>query len=214
MSFRVSAGMGTGTPGTFTPLCELTVPPTTTAQRARPAWTASTRSRTSPSSIRTSWPGWSTWPITAGRTGSSPSTLPSSPPVTTTSSPSASSIGASSSPMRSFGPWRSAISATGRPTSSCAFRTMRAYSACCSCVPCEKLRRAPSIPACASAITRSSVAHDGPSVTTIFVRRGTAVAICVSVARAGSTVRSSSSRPRPKSRTRRGDPGLTPRREQ
>ena len=95
------------------------------------------------------------------------------------------------------------------PTSSCAFRTMRAYSACCSCVPCEKLRRAPSIPACASAITRSSVAHDGPSVTTIFVRRGTAVAICVSVARAGSTVRSSSSRPRPRSRTRRGDPGLT-----
>ena len=94
------------------------MPPTTTAQRARPAWTASTRSRTSPSSIRTSWPGWSTWPITAGRTGSSPSTLPSSPPVTTTSSPSASSIGASSSPMRSFGPWRSAISAIGRPTSS------------------------------------------------------------------------------------------------
>ena len=54
---RVSDGIGSGTPGRFTPLCELTVPPTTTAQRARPRSTRSTRSRTRPSSISTSLPG-------------------------------------------------------------------------------------------------------------------------------------------------------------
>ena len=57
MSLRVSEGIGIGTPGRLTPLCELTTPPTTTAQRARPDSTLSTRRRTSPSSISTSWPG-------------------------------------------------------------------------------------------------------------------------------------------------------------
>ena len=66
MSLRVSDGIGTGTPGRFTPLWELTTPPMTTAQRARPRSTVSTRSRTSPSSISTSWPGCSTSPITVG----------------------------------------------------------------------------------------------------------------------------------------------------
>ena len=66
-------GIGIGTPGRLTPLWERDWPPTTTAQRARPASTASTRRRTSPSSISTSWPGSSTSPITAGAMGSSPS---------------------------------------------------------------------------------------------------------------------------------------------
>ena len=57
MSFRVSDGIGSGTPGRLTPLCEMTVPPTSTSQRARPRSTSSTRSRTAPSSMRTSKPG-------------------------------------------------------------------------------------------------------------------------------------------------------------
>ena len=53
-------------------------PPITTAHCARPRSTASTRSRTRPSSISTSWPGSSTSPITAGAIGSSPSVANSS----------------------------------------------------------------------------------------------------------------------------------------
>ena len=56
-SFFVNDGIGSGTPGRFTPLCELTGPPTTTRQRARPCSTSSTVSRTRPSSIRMSCPG-------------------------------------------------------------------------------------------------------------------------------------------------------------
>ena len=73
MSFFVSDGIGSGTPGRLTPLCEVTVPPTSTSQSARPRSTFPTRSRTAPSSIRTSKPGWSTEPSTAGRIGRSPS---------------------------------------------------------------------------------------------------------------------------------------------
>ena len=68
-----ATGSGSGHPGRLTPLWELTSPPTTTRQRARPCSTSSTARRTRPSSIRMSWPGRSTSPITAGATGSSPS---------------------------------------------------------------------------------------------------------------------------------------------
>ena len=51
----------------------MTVPPTSTSQLARPRSTRPTRSRTAPSSIRTSKPGWSTEPSTAGAIGRSPS---------------------------------------------------------------------------------------------------------------------------------------------
>ena len=57
MSLRVSDGIGSGTPGRLTPLCDVMRPPITTAQRARPFSTSSTRRRTRPSSISTSWPG-------------------------------------------------------------------------------------------------------------------------------------------------------------
>ena len=73
MSLRVSDGIGTGTPGTFTPLCDATTPPVTTVQRARPRSTDSTRRWMSPSSMRMSWPRWSTSPTAVGLTGSSPS---------------------------------------------------------------------------------------------------------------------------------------------
>ena len=47
-----------------------------------------------------------------------------------------------------------------------------ARAACSSWVPCEKFRRAASIPASARASTVSADEETGPSVATIFVRRG------------------------------------------
>ena len=43
---RVSDGIGSATPGRLTPLWEVTTPPTSTSQRARPRSTSTTRSRT------------------------------------------------------------------------------------------------------------------------------------------------------------------------
>ena len=88
----------------------------------------------------------------------------------------ASVTGSSRSPIRSFGPCRSAISAIGRPSSRSVARTSRARSRCWSCVPCERLSRAPSIPARTSAASDSGVEQAGPIVATIFVRRGGASA--------------------------------------
>src|SRR5438094_47495 len=176
MSFRVSEGIGTGTPGRFTPLCALTMPPARTAHSARPLRMRSTRRRTRPSSISTSWPGCSTSPITAGSTGSSPFRELSSP-VTTTSSPRASVTGPGRLPIRSFGPCRSAISASGRPIVSWTSRMRRARSACSSRVPWERLSRAASIPDSTSARTPSAVPVAGPIVATILVLRGGCVTI-------------------------------------
>ena len=58
MSFFVSDGIGSGMPGRLTPLCDVTIPPTSTSQSALPRSTLPTRSRTAPSSISTSCPGW------------------------------------------------------------------------------------------------------------------------------------------------------------
>src|SRR5262245_18081289 len=184
MSLRVREGIGTGTPGTFTPLCAATTPPVTTVHLARPASTDSTRRWTSPSSIRMSWPRWSTSPTAVGLTGSSPSFAASSA-ATTTSSPRSSVTGSSSSPIRTFGPCRSAMIAIGRSISSETSRTSRIRSAWSSCAPCEKLRRAASIPARASSNTRSRDDDAGPSVATIFVRRGSSADIGRRLARAG-----------------------------
>src|SRR5437899_2534362 len=177
-SLRVSEGIGTGTPGRFTPLCELTSPPTTTAHVARPPLTSSTRSRTSPSSINTSWPGSSTSPITAGAIGSSPSVAASSA-QTLIWSPLWRTTGSCNSPMRSFGPCRSAMSAIGRPTSAAISRTSQARWECPSCVPCERLKRTASTPASISARRRSRDSDAGPSVATILVRRSIAIRLRV-----------------------------------
>src|SRR5579862_2826345 len=171
LSLRVNDGIGIGTPGRLTPLCELTRPPTTTVATARPLSTASTRRRTSPSSIRTSCPAWSTSPITAGATGSSPSRAASSA-QTVICVPRSSRTGSGRSPIRSFGPCRSAISATGCPTSAAISRTSQARSACPSWVPWERFSRTASTPALISARSFSFVSDAGPSVATIFVRRG------------------------------------------
>src|SRR5579884_3183035 len=182
-SLRVSEGIGTGTPGRFTPLCELTRPPTTTAQVARPPSTSSTRSRTSPSSISTSWPGSSTSPITAGAMGSSPSDAASSA-HTFTWSPVRRTTGSASSPMRSLGPCRSPMSAIGLPTSAAISRTSQARCECSACVPCERLKRTASTPASISAFRRSRESEAGPSVATIFVRRSIAIRLRVLAAQA------------------------------
>src|SRR5690348_6875224 len=77
--------------------------------------------------------------------------------------------------MRSFGPCRSAMSATGRPTSAAISRTSQARAECSSCFPCERLKRTASTPAAMSARRRSRESDDGPSVATIFVRRSIAI---------------------------------------
>ena len=117
MSFRVSEGIGTGTPGTFTPLCVSTTPPVTTVQRARPRSTASTRKPDEPvvDEDRRA-PAAGPRRPRSGATGSSPS-LAASSAATTTSSPVSSMTGAGSSPIRTLGPWRSAMTAIGRPIS-------------------------------------------------------------------------------------------------
>ena len=128
-SFRVSDGIGIGTPGRFTPLWDVTVPPTTMPHRNRPDSTASTRSRIIPSSINTSCPGRKTSPMAAGATGSSPLPAPSPPVTTVTSEPCVRTSGWSSPPTRNFGPCRSPISASGRPTFSWTSRMSFALAA-------------------------------------------------------------------------------------
>src|SRR5579872_4897351 len=173
-SFFVSDGIGIGTPGRFTPLWDFTSPPTTTRHIARPCSTSVTVSRTSPSSIRMSCPGRSTSPMTAGAIGNSLSTACCSP-TTRTSSPFKSTRGASRSPMRSFGPCRSAMSANGLPSSCCTSRTTWARAPWSWCVPCERFSLIASTPASTSSRTASCVDETGPMVATIFVRRRSAV---------------------------------------
>ena len=98
-------------------------------------------------------PGWSTVPSTAGLTGRSPSRTASSPAMTTVS------------PFARARRGRELADAELRPlqvgdqrdrpaASASASRTSRARSAWSSCVPCEMLSRAPSMPASiSSAIT-------------------------------------------------------------
>ena len=61
----------------------------------------------------------------------------------------------------------------------------RAYSACCSCVPCEKLRRAPSMPAWASAMTAPRSRTPGRAWRRSSCGGGPRSPLCVSVARGG-----------------------------
>ncbi len=120
--------------------------------------------------MRTSSPASSTAPSTSGATGRSSAPQASCPAITITS-PLSRKVGASRSPIRIFGPCRSAINASGRPTAACTARTRRALSSCSSCVPWEKLSRTPSMPASTSAASVSSSFDAGPMVATIFVRR-------------------------------------------
>ena len=123
-----TTGSAAARPGRLTPLCELPCRRRrrrSARGRARPR---STRRRTarrrSGRRCRAAGPRRSRRARPAGRRRCAASS-----PATTISSPRASSTGVGSSPIRSFGPWRSAISASGRPSSPATSRTSRAASA-------------------------------------------------------------------------------------
>src|SRR3954452_10232244 len=102
---------------------------------------------------------------------SSPS-WPSAPQVNMIVSPGLSStVSSFRRPRRSLGPGRSWRIATGRPARPDALRTSSTFLRCSSTVPCEKFRRATSIPASTIRTRISGSWHAGPIVATIFVRR-------------------------------------------
>ena len=68
-SFRVSDGIGSGTPGRLTPLCGATGPPTTTGQRARPRSTRLDAKADETVVDQHVVPGRRTYPMTDGRPG-------------------------------------------------------------------------------------------------------------------------------------------------
>ena len=74
-------------------------------------------------------------------------------------------------PSRIFGPCKSCRIATGRPQRASPSRMRRTTSACSSCVPWEKLRRATSRPAATRRSSSSVLLLAGPIVQTILVRR-------------------------------------------
>ena len=74
-------------------------------------------------------------------------------------------------PVRIFGPHRSWRIATCLPSAALSARTISNRAPCSSCVPCEKLSRATSMPASISPRMPSRVSTAGPMVQTIFARR-------------------------------------------
>ena len=173
VSFRVSDGIGSGTPGRLTPLCEVTTPADDRPRScARPRSTvadaqadeavvdqdvvarlrARRRSRPARPAARRRVQ------LSSGADGDRRRPCAARPARR------ARRCGASAPAGR-----RSARSAG--PTSASTSRTRRARSACSSCVPCERLSRAASMPAATSARSFSGESEAGPSVATIFVRR-------------------------------------------
>ena len=169
----MSDGTGIATPrGRLTPLFELTSPPTTTRQRARPSLDRSTveadqavvdqhvvaRAR----APRRSRPG---------RRRDRPRRALAVAGEVRPSSPVASRRGARRGRRRgaSAPAGRRSAPAAGRAPPAPA-RAIAARAACSSCVPCEKLSRTASMPASASARSISCEPEPGPIVATIFVR--------------------------------------------
>src|SRR5256885_12687337 len=74
-------------------------------------------------------------------------------------------------PTRIFGPCRSAMTATSRPSDRAASRTRRARCSWSPAAPCEKLSRTTSTPAASMRFSTSCVLLAGPSVATILVAR-------------------------------------------
>ena len=140
-------------PGRFTPLpAEIEAADldagSRPARRGRPSPARAPR----PSSIRISCPGAATSARPSNVTPSSPGRGPSPDAQHQhVAGDDAARLGQPAA-IRSFGPCRSAITASGRPISSCARRTARIDARCSSRgSPCEKLRRAASMPDHASA---------------------------------------------------------------
>ena len=133
------------------------------AARAAAARPPRRASRTRPSSIRTSWPGRAPRRSRPARPAARRRGARSLADDDDLVVRARGRRGSARSPMRSFGPWRSAISASGRPSSACDLADEpRALRACSSCVPCEKLSRTASIPASTSARSRLARRRAGP----------------------------------------------------
>jgi len=109
-------------PGRFTPLPDEINPPISTTHSTRLPDTDSTRTRTRPSSISSSLPACTTW-ARPGKVTSMSVASPSPVAASTSRSPTLTVRGMSSFPIRILGPWRSAITASGRPITCCARRT-------------------------------------------------------------------------------------------
>src|SRR6185503_12946285 len=95
---------------------------------------------------------------------------PVSPEMSSTVSPAASAVGPTL-PVRIFGPQRSWRIATCLPSAALSLRMSSAARPCAECSPCEKFRRATSIPASMSPRIPSLLSTAGPMVQTIFARR-------------------------------------------
>ena len=120
MSFRVSDGIGSGMPGRLTPLCEMTVPPTSTSQSARPRSTVADpqpHRAVVDQDVEAGLEDRAEHGRRDRQVAVLRAVLAGDRHLARRAS---SSTGSGSSPMRSFGPCRSAISATGVPVSSCA----------------------------------------------------------------------------------------------
>ena len=109
-------------PGRFTPFPDEISPPSSTRHSTRLPLTDSTRTRTRPSSISSSVPARTTVARPGKVTSRSPG-APSPTAASTTRSPWFTARGSASTPILIFGPCRSAITASGRPSTSCARRT-------------------------------------------------------------------------------------------
>ncbi len=94
------------------------------------------------------------------------------PATSSSSSPAASRRMGVSAARRILGPCRSARTAIGRSRSASRARTSRAVASHCSDVPCDRLMRAPSMPASPSRASMGGSAQAGPTVARILVRRG------------------------------------------
>ena len=173
-SFFVSDGIGTGTPGRLTPLCDLTSPPTTTRQRARPCSTSSTRE---PDEAVVDQDVVARPQHLADHGGRDRQLavrrrlLADDEDLLVLQQDARRRRGRRSAASGPAGR-RSARAACRSP--SCTSRTTCARAAWSSWLPCERLRRIASTPASTSARTASWVDETGPIVATIFVLRRTA----------------------------------------
>ena len=189
-SLSVSAGIGSTTSGTLTPLWSDSGPPTTTSVSSASPRLRATRSRSLPSSSS------SEQPIEAASmiSGCGRFTREALPGVGLRSSRNGWPVCRNTRPpeklpTRSFGPCTSARMPIGRSKRSSSWRIMAKRAAWSSCVPWLKFSRNTSAPAWNRRVTTSSEELAGPSVAMILVRRRRRsfgrVAIVVSFRRSG-----------------------------
>jgi len=171
-SFSVTAAISNSAPGKLTPLCGFRMPPRITRVSTRSLDTEITASSRLPSSSRIRPPGVTAW-VNLGKSTETISWFPNcglvvrnslSPAVNTTAS-------FSSSPVRIFGPCKSCKMVTGLFCIAEAERSFLIVARWSSWLPCEKFKRATSIPAIIKRCMVSSSWLAGPKVATIRAKR-------------------------------------------